>query len=282
MNLVSPFRHAVGVPVLVWAIGLLMCPITQAQDLSKGIKTHKLKTTEIRTITMQKGKSTLLTMPQGEPIAEFNVGDSEAFTVEEGSNIFTMTAMKAGAETTLNIVMPDNAVYTWLLKEGVAKGQTPDFRIIAVADDATDRQVSGKRQFITLAAHEAEMQPLRDEVGAMKQAVVEAGTQAQIRIAEARAAYPLTLRRYQSQPFDAAPFFVKNIVADDEFTWIQITMGGHGAETLPALYEVLDGKPSMLNVITLPGRVTTIKIPKVVREGYLEAGKAKWRFSLNQ
>lgn len=48
------------------------------------------------------------------------------------------------------------------------------------------------------------------------------------------------------------------------------------------MYEVLDGKPAILNPVAIPGKVTTFKIPKVVSDGYLEVGEAKWRFQASK
>lgn len=238
-----------------------------------GIREVKLSPKTIVTVNAKVGYTTMIVLPPAEPLADFVWGDSVGWSVSEIGNILHVTALKPGGETNLNIVMPDSTVFTFVLKEGV-KGATTDLQIVGKTDQAA---AAGRRQFIPLETHEAEVQAVRGELASMKEAVVKAGEQADQRIAEFRSSYPLTVKHYDAQALRTAPFFVQNVWSDDAFTWIQLK-----ATELPAVYEVLDGKPAVLNAITLPGKVTTLKIPKVVQDGYLEAGKTKWRFQASK
>ena len=67
------------------------------------------------------------------------------------------------------------------------------------------------------------------------------------------------------------PFLVRSIWHDGQFTYIKAD-----ASELPALYEVKDGKPSLVNFQVQHG---TYVVPKVVDEGYLALGKARLTFA---
>jgi len=69
----------------------------------------------------------------------------------------------------------------------------------------------------------------------------------------------------------AKPFLVRSIWHDGQFTYIKAD-----ATELPALYEVKDGTPSLLNFQVVEG---TYVVPKVVDAGYLALGKERLAFS---
>ena len=254
--------------------GLLIAALSAALGAqSQGIREVKLSSKAVVTINAKVGFTTVVILPPAEPLSDLVWGDTAGWSVNEAGNVLQITPLKAATETNLNIVMPDSTVYTFVLKEGV-KGAVTDLQIVGKTDQAA---AAGKRQFVPLDQHEAEVQAVRGELASMKEAVLKASEQADQRVAEFRSSYPLTVRRYESQALHVAPFFVQNVWADDEFTWIQVK-----ATELPAVYEVLDGKPAILNPVALPGKVTTFKIPKIVTDGYLEAGKTKWRFQASK
>jgi type IV secretion system protein VirB9 len=68
----------------------------------------------------------------------------------------------------------------------------------------------------------------------------------------------------------AKPFLVRSIWNDGQFTYIKAD-----ATELPALYEVKDGKPALLNFQVQNG---TYVIPKVLERGYLSLGKERFEF----
>jgi hypothetical protein len=69
-----------------------------------------------------------------------------------------------------------------------------------------------------------------------------------------------------------SPFNVTGIYHDDRFTYIEAT-----PSEAPAVYEVKDGKPSLIQFEFDPkaGRYT---IDKILDEGYLRVGKSQLRF----
>jgi len=67
------------------------------------------------------------------------------------------------------------------------------------------------------------------------------------------------------------PFFVRAMYTNDKFTYIQAR-----PEETPALYEVKDGKPSLINFQLSNGLYI---VSKIVDNGYLVVGKKKATFT---
>jgi hypothetical protein len=68
------------------------------------------------------------------------------------------------------------------------------------------------------------------------------------------------------------PFFVRAMWHDGQFTYVK-----SDARELPALYEVKDGKPAVVNFQVREG---TFVVPKVLDRGYLALGDQRFSFSL--
>jgi type IV secretion system protein VirB9 len=67
------------------------------------------------------------------------------------------------------------------------------------------------------------------------------------------------------------PFFVRAMYNDDKFTYIQAR-----PEETPALYEVQDGKPNLVNFEYKEG---VYVVAKILERGYLVIGKQKLSFT---
>ena len=90
------------------------------------------------------------------------------------------------------------------------------------------------------------------------------------RIDAFKASYPTHLDfRYRFKAHDK-PFFVTAIYTDGTFTYITAD-----APELPALYEVRDGAPNLVNFQVEHG---VYIVPKVVEQGYLSIGKQTLAF----
>ena len=82
--------------------------------------------------------------------------------------------------------------------------------------------------------------------------------------------YPSKLQFVYGSPKYEKPFLVRSIWHDGQFTYIKADAG-----ELPALYEVKDGKPALLNFQVHEG---TYVVPKVLDKGYLALGKERFEF----
>jgi type IV secretion system protein VirB9 len=70
------------------------------------------------------------------------------------------------------------------------------------------------------------------------------------------------------------PFLVRAMWHDGQFTYLH-----SDAAELPALYELKDGKPSLVNFQVQRG---TYVVPKILERGYLALGNAKLAFELRE
>ncbi len=85
-----------------------------------------------------------------------------------------------------------------------------------------------------------------------------------------RMTYPLGLEFPYRFKADTPPFFLHVMFHDDHRTFIQ----AHARE-LPALYELKDGAPNLVNFEVHDG---TYVVPKILDDGYLMLGKQQLAF----
>jgi type IV secretion system protein VirB9 len=117
----------------------------------------------------------------------------------------------------------------------------------------------------------AQVDSLRNELTEARAAVDAAHRQTKEAIAAYQQQYPARLQFPYAIPKYEKPFLVQAIWHDGQFTYIKAD-----ANELPALYEVQDGKPSLVNFQVQQG---TYVVPKVLDEGYLALGKARFAFA---
>ncbi len=85
-----------------------------------------------------------------------------------------------------------------------------------------------------------------------------------------RQGYPSSLRFVYGTPKYEKPFLIRAIWNDGQFTYIKSDAG-----ELPALYELKDGQPAVVNFQVQQG---TYVVPKVLDRGYLALGKDRFSF----
>ena len=121
---------------------------------------------------------------------------------------------------------------------------------------------------------EAMTAALQDELAEVKAAIQLTHTRSEEALASFRKEYPATLAFAFGTPKYEKPFFVRSIWHDGQFTYIR-----SDARELPALYELRDGEPSLVNFQVQNG---TYVIPKVLDRGYLALGKERFSFQQGQ
>src|SRR5438552_11404542 len=85
-----------------------------------------------------------------------------------------------------------------------------------------------------------------------------------------RREYPGRLEFVYGTPKYEKPFYVRSIWHDGQFTYIK-----SDAHELPAIYELKDGQPSVVNFQVQNG---TYVVPKVLDHGYLALGNNRFAF----
>ena len=211
--------------------------------------------------------TTMIILPEQEQILDFVCGDKEFWVVSGTQNLAYVKPAKAGASTNLNLVTASGNVYSFLLTEGTAEA---DLKLYVVPDRSMKGVGDGARKFYAAA----EVDELRHTADAAKKdaqtARDEAAKTIDERITAFKASYPTQLNFPFRFKANEKPFFVTAIYTDGMFTYIK-----SDAPELPALYEVRDGAPNLINFQVEHG---VYVVPKVLENGYLSVGKQTLAF----
>jgi len=207
--------------------------------------------------------TTMIVLPEGEEILDVICGDRDFWVISSTHNIAHVKPAKEGAATNLNLVTASGAVYSFLLSEKNGASM-PDLKVYVNADPNAPQ---GKPKYYSAA----QMESLQAELTEARAAVEAASRRAAESIATYKQQYPAKLQFVYGTLRYAKPFLVRSMWHDGQFTYIKAD-----ATELPALYEVKDGKPALLNFQVHQG---TYVVPKVLDEGYFALGKERYTFS---
>ncbi len=205
--------------------------------------------------------TTMIVLPEGEEILDVVCGDKDFWVVNATQNMAHVKPAKEGTSTNLNLVTGSGAVYSFLLTEKSAG--TPDLKVYVNADPSAPKS---KPKFYSAA----QVEELQSELTQARAAVEAAARHANDEITAYQQQYPGKLQFNYGTPKYEKPFLVKAIWNDGQFTYIK-------AETkeLPAVYEMKDGAPAVVNFQV---RGDTYVVPKVLERGYLALGKERFNF----
>ena len=206
--------------------------------------------------------TTMVVLPEGEEILDVICGDKDFWVISSTHNIAHVKPAKEGAATNMNLVTANGAVYSFLLTEKGGTGM-PDLKVYVNADPNAPQ---GKPKYYSAA----QVENLQGELAEAKAQVEAANRRAIESIATYQQQYPAKLQFVYGAPKYEKPFLVRSIWNDGQFTYIKAD-----ATELPALYEVKDGKPALLNFQVHEG---TYVVPKVLDKGYLALGKERFDF----
>jgi type IV secretion system protein VirB9 len=207
--------------------------------------------------------TTMIVLPEDEEILDVICGDKDFWVISATHNIAHVKPAKEGAATNLNLVAASGTVYSFLLTEKNG-ASTPDLKVYVNADPSAPQS---KPKYYTAV----QMERLGAELTEARTAVDAANRRAAEAIATYQQQYPARLQFTYGAPRYAKPFLVRSIWHDGQFTYIKAD-----ASELPALYEVKDGKPALLNFQVHQG---TYVVPKVLEQGYLALGKERYAFA---
>jgi type IV secretion system protein VirB9 len=203
----------------------------------------------------------MIVLPEGEEILDVVCGDKDFWVVNATQNMAHVKPAKEGSSTNLNLVTGSGAVYSFLLTEKA--GGTPDLKVYVNADPSAPKS---KPKFYSAA----QVEELQSELTQARAAVEAAARRANDEIAAYQQQYPGRLQFTYGTPKYEKPFLVKAIWNDGQFTYIKAE-----AKELPAVYEMKDGAPAVVNFQV---RGDTYVVPKVLERGYLALGKERFPF----
>src|SRR6266446_3007226 len=219
--------------------------------------------------------STLIVLPEDEEILDFTTGDKEFWVINGAHNLCYVHPAQAGIRSNLNLVTASGHVYSFLLTEiSNQPNAEPDLKLFVEPKEGSGIAVnSGLRGYVSAGEAEAykkELETLRAQTADQVHAAqVQTGEQ----VNRFRSSYATKLQfDYLLNAKSARePFLVSAIYHDDTFTYVKCA-----AREKPALYEIKDGKPNLINFQLENG---VYIIPKILDDGYLAIGKKRLSFT---
>jgi type IV secretion system protein VirB9 len=246
--------------VLVSAM-LLGSSVGMAEAQTSGVREVSASERTLIALTTKLRYTTMILLPEHEEILDVVCGDRDFWVISAAQHIAHVKPAKEGAATNLNLVTTSGRVYSFLLTEQTSAD--PDLKVYVTADPSI---AIGPKKFYSVA----DMAALEAEVTAARAAATAAEQRAQDAIAAFKRDYPAALHFVYPVTKYARPFFVRAVWHDGQFTYIKAD-----ATELPALYEMKDGSPAVVNFQVEHG---TYVVPKVIERGYLALGKARFEF----
>jgi type IV secretion system protein VirB9 len=217
-------------------------------------------------------QSTLIVLPPEEKVANVFAGDTVDWVFDGGhvaSRFISIKPRVAGSATDVHIISDHGNEYTLELQE-VSSDSDPHFdsKVFITPGDAAAKE---KLTELPVFVPASELDQAKQQIAAAHAAEAAALTSEQTNEEEYRSRYPGTLHfDFTWDQSKGKELGLQEIWRDDKFTYLR----GRFQET-PALYEVKDGKPSLINFDFNDGLYT---VPKELDRGYLAIGKQKVEF----
>ena len=214
--------------------------------------------------------TTLIVLPKREQILDYVCGDKEFWIVNGAQNFAYVKPAKAGTRTNLNLVTASGNVYSFVLtetSEGIA-----DLKVfIEPKDDGMLSALDGAPRFVSAQQIDDYRQQIEIAKSETRETKKSAQATVEREISTFRSEYPAQMKFAYRFERDKRPFLVTAIFHDDKFTYIQAN-----PQETPALYEVKDGKPNLINFQFKNG---TYIVDKILDSGYLTIGKQRLPFT---
>jgi type IV secretory pathway VirB9-like protein len=216
--------------------------------------------------------TTLIVLPKQEQILDFTCGDKEFWIVNGSQNFAYVKPAKPGSRTNLNLITASGNIYSFTLTEvSDTPDSEPDLKIfIEPKDESMVSAANGQPRFVPAQ----QVEDYRQQVEIAKTEARDAKHAAQAAVereaGQFRSQYPASLKFPYRIETGRKPFNVTAMFTDGKFTYIQ----AHPDEP-PALYELKDGKPDLIQFDFRDG---TYIASKVLDSGYLQIGKQRLTF----
>ena len=229
---------------------------------------------EVRTRTRH---TTVLVLPQGENILDFVVGDSDYWHLSGSANLAYLKPLDEKVQTNVALVCESGAIYSFLVKEAA------DPHLVVRIETKAGNAAPGAPAFVARSA----VEDYREMARAAGEAARAAREAADLRSAEAESRagqavsqfktdYPgrLSFAYQLDKKARQWPFLVQAMWHDGQFTYLRSR-----AQESPAIYELKDGKPSLVAYDLTPEGLYIAR--HVLGDGWLRIGKkrARWRFT---
>lgn len=221
-------------------------------------------------------QSTLITLPAEEKVATVFGGDTVSWVFDGGhvaSRFISIKPKLANSTTDIHIVSDHGNEYTLQLREisGEADPHFDSKVFITPGDKPAKDKLTELPVFVPAAEVKEQVDQLQKEVAAAKASEATERKTSAAAAESYRSTYPGALHfDYAWDQKKAKALGLQQVWRDDKFTYLR----GQFQET-PALYELKDGKGSLVNFDFAKGLYT---VPKTLDNGYLTIGKQRLDF----
>ncbi len=217
-------------------------------------------------------QSTLIVLPAEEKVANVFAGDTVDWVFDGGhvaSRFISVKPKTANVSTDIHIVSDHGNEYTLELREVSSDGDSHyDSKVLI---EPGDKGAKEKLTQLPVFVPAAELDKAKQDAAAAQTAQAATLKAEQGKEEAYRSQYPGSLHfDYTWDEKKGKELGLQQIWRDDKFTYLR----GQFLET-PALYEVKDKKPSLINFDFANGLYT---VPKEVDAGYLAIGKQRVDF----
>jgi len=264
--------------LVVPLLGILALAQIPTRASTESARVVKYGQDDIVTVHAKLRYSTLIVLPENEEILDFTTGDKDFWIINGAHNLCYIHPAQAGIRSNLNLITASGHVYSFLLEEiSNEPNVEPDLKIFIEPKEQSGIGTDAfARNFVPASevdAYQREIQGVRDQAAAQVKA---AEASAKQQIEKFRSEYPTKLQfDYElDRKATREPFLVSAIFHDDRFTYIECA-----ASEKPAIYEMKDGKPNLINFDLDNGMYI---VPKIMDAGYLAIGKKKVAFTRRQ
>jgi type IV secretory pathway VirB9-like protein len=258
--------------IAFFSAGSQAAPTHTPADAVTTVRVVKVAKEDVVPVRAKVRYSTLLVLPDNEEILDFTTGDREFWIINGAHNLCYVHPAQAGIRSNLNLITASGHVYSFLLTEISAEPNAqPDLKLFVEPKEGSGATaLQGYVRASEAEAYKKELQTLREQTESRLRAA-EVGVAEQLN--RFRSEYATKLRFDYTLEGAAArePFLVSAIYHDDLFTYVRCA-----AREKPALYEVKDGKP---NLIQFQFENGVYVAPKIIDNGYLAVGKKKLVFA---
>jgi type IV secretory pathway VirB9-like protein len=268
------YRLSLRVLALV-VVGAVVFPVAPAHSSTEAARVVKYAKEDIVPVRAKLRFSTLIVLPDDEEILDFTTGDKEFWIINGSHNLCYVHPAQAGIRSNLNLITAAGHVYSFVLTEiSDDPNAEPDLKIFVEPKEGSGVAArSGLRGYVSAGEAEAYKKELETLRAQTAEQVHTAQVQTGEEVNRFRSSYATKLQF--DYLFDTKavrePFLVSAIYHDEAFTYIKCT-----AREKPALYEVKDGKPNLIN-FRLENDVYIV--PKILDSGYLAISKKKLPFT---
>jgi len=256
-------------------------PLLRAQDFAADVPATEARLVAYgeRDVIPIKAKvrfTTLIVLPKHEVILDFTCGDKEFWIVNGTANFAYVKPAKPKAETNLNLITGSGNVYSFVLREiSETADAEPDLKVfVEPKEQSAIATIDGQPRFVPFSQIDDYRQQAEIARTQAREAAEQARTLVESEMSRIRSEYPAKLQHsYRYPPADKL-FRVSAMYHDGKFTYIRAN-----PQETPALYEIKDGKPNLVQFDFKDGVYT---VAKVLDNGYLAIGKKKLGFARSE